>query len=239
MTKTKTIIIQTLIWIFSGVALQAQTDLPETLNWANNQANFVDSALHNSILVHDPIDLMLKITECYIRFEAVSMAGLYCQEARVSAEKGKNLCDVINFRLDKDVNSIVLRATEARLQAENLRRATLHCLEQAQKNAEQQSFRPVEIIQKDLEIAILDLSDGNASEDMHILTQKIGHAIRILHEVEHLTITLNNCQTVFRKSGEAIQACEAVLSAHDWKEVNTAVQSAIKIIKAMQSEVCF
>jgi hypothetical protein len=217
---------------------QKQYDSSQTLRWAIAQAERVDTLLNDAIATSDQMDILLRLMDSYIAFEAVAVTGLYCTEARVAAEMGRDLCDVVNYRMEKDLVSAMRRAAEARHQAQRLKVAAGLC-EAAHPDDALTSFSPNELIRTDAQLAELDLSDGLAVGDFHILAQKLEHAIRLLHDIEHVAGTLSNCTQSLRLAQSAIIQCRAALGAPNWTLVNEAVQKALKDVRALQQSACF
>ncbi|MDX1910247.1 MAG: hypothetical protein SFV22_02115 [Saprospiraceae bacterium] len=242
------------IWTFAAIlclliaadsraqAFSGQTDAPQALQWAARQGLRADSLLHDAVRGSEAVEIFTRLAECYQIFDAVAMAGFYCTEVRAAAESGRRQCDVINYLLGKDLNSKVERVVAARRQANRLREAALACLQTAKPVAdasEKAPFTLPDIIRQDAYLAELDLADGLASEDLHIVSQKIEHAIRLLHDVEHLARTFDSCSKVLQISNAAILRCESALAAPNWLELRQAVQEAISEVKKIQTTACF
>jgi hypothetical protein len=207
-------------------------DSPQTLEWVIQQANRVDNDLANAMRSSEPIEVLIKLADCYILFDAVALAGVYCTNVRAAAEAGRRQCDVINYRLEKDLNTKLKRAVEARRAAVVMREAANICLQTARQDQARTlgSFAPVEIIRNDAQIVQLDLADGLASKDLHILAQKTEHAIRLLHDIAHLASSLNACNTPVILSEKAILHCEAALAAPNWTEVHQQIDIALEVV---------
>jgi hypothetical protein len=214
-------------------------DSPQSLRWVELQAGRIDSMLTDAMRSSEPIEILVRLTECYQLFDAVSLAGLYCTDVRSAAEAGRIQCDVINYRLEKDLNSKLQRAVEARKQATLMRAAAKRCLQKLGSEQPSQPFSPVELIHQEANWAEVDLMDGMATEDLHVLAQKVEVAIRTLYEVEHLAQSFSNCNTTRDLAASAIVHCQTALSAPNWLEVHRSIQLALDQVKAIQrSEVC-
>jgi hypothetical protein len=221
------------------LAAQEQRDAPQTLRWAELQANRVDSLLHDAMRGSESFEVLLRLMDCYIVFDAVAMTGLYCTEARAAAEAGRDFCDVVNYRLDKDKNAALERAVEARRQAIRLRTAVQSCgTTTAPSTYPSTAFTPSDVLRADAQMAELDLTDGLAAKDFHILAQKIEHATRLLHDVEHLAATMADCQTAARLAASAIGHCRLALGAPNWQEIHQAVDLALLDVRALQAMTC-
>lgn len=215
----------------------AQTDSAETMRWVEKQAERIDTLLRDATRSHDQVNIIFRLMDAYLLFDAVALAGVYCPDVREAAQKGRNLSDVLNFRLEKDMNSNLLRATEARLQAEKMRFFAQNCSENKPEKP-LPAFRPADVIREDASIVALDLTDGMAAEDFHILSQKLEHAIRVLHDVRHLAATFSQCGVVSTIVDEAIGYCESALAARNWTEVKRAVDKALACTERIASAEC-
>ncbi len=140
------------IWcsIWCGV-LPAQTgDAPEMLSWVMTEARKIDSTINDALKSPDPSQLFLRMLDAYFSFEHLVYAGLYCTEARIAAEAGRAQSDLINYRRDKDWNSLVVRALESRKAALLLQEAVARCQQSAAgAPASDWSFKPTDILLDD------------------------------------------------------------------------------------------
>ncbi|MBL7784085.1 MAG: hypothetical protein JNM22_22805 [Saprospiraceae bacterium] len=205
----------------------AQSDSAETLQWVENQSGRIDTLLQDALNNPDQLNMVYRLMDAYAIFDAVAMAGVYCPEIREAAQMGRNQTDVLNYRLEKDVNSGVVRAAEARLQAEKMRVAAWNC-EIVAPGRSSKTFLPSDIIRDDVTHIELILSDGLEVGDMHLLSQKIEQALRMLYDIKNMAFTLQNCTGVAEKAQSAIQHGEAALAARNWTEVTRSVQQALK-----------
>lgn len=241
MIESKNIIIRFFVLVlcftsFYAPKTYAQHDSPELLKWVENQGNKVDSMLNSAIRGHDQVEIFNKLMDAYLVFESVTLAGLYCTEVREAAQEGRNYCDLLNFRLGKDMNASVVRTIQARRSAENMKNAARNCLNQSKPSTSTISIE--DVIKQDILIVELDLSDGLASSDFHIMAQKLEHAIRLLYDVRRLAFTLNNCSAVEGHTKEAISLCETALSARRWDEVTISVNAALEVVRKIPKETC-
>ena len=150
------------------------------------------------------------------------------------AEAGRKQCDVINYRLEKDLNTKLQRAVEARRWAVGMKEGAKGCRNQLV--APTGVFLPMDLILQDAQLAALDIQDGMASQDLHILSQKLEHAIRILHDVEHLARTLTNCEKIRILAQSAVLDVEQALAAPNWLEVLRSAQAALENVQRIQQE---
>ncbi len=203
-------------------------DNPETLEWVIKTADVLENRLNDAVADADVAGLLIKLMESYEDFEAVALTGLYCHEARTAAELGRNHCNwLTNYSRDKDLNTLILRAQDARTQAAKMRMAAAGCLETATLNAQEPGFTLADVLYANADAIEHDLLDGLAAQDFHILSQKVEHAERIFHDTEVLGFRLNNCETVRTVAREGLLACSAVLAAQNWTLVNKNVQKAL------------
>ena len=216
----------------------AQTDTPETLQWVEAQAGKIDSLLGNAIASHEHVNLMMRLTDAYLLFDAVALAAVYCPEIREAAHQGHKLTDVVNYRLEKDLNNSVLRATLARAQAEKMRLSANKCRSESAPGAAGLSFSPADVLRAEAVQVDLLLSDGLAVGDFHVLSQKLEQSIRILHEVEHLAASFDSCSQPADAAARAILACEAALGARNWTQVHQAVKTALLEVKTISNAAC-
>ena len=209
-----------------------QTDSPQTLQWVARQSGRIDSLLNDAMRGSEPIEILIRLTECYQLFDAIALAGLYCTEVRAAAEAGRWQCDVINFRLEKDLNSGLKRAVEARRQAKLMHLAVEAC--QSAPAQQTSVFLPGDLIRHEAALATLDLLDGLSTNDLHILSQKLEHAIRTLYELEHLARSMDNCAMTIQWAESTIKHCQDALGAPNWTQVVQSVQAALVDVQAIQ-----
>ncbi|HLP95545.1 MAG TPA: hypothetical protein VK168_15990 [Saprospiraceae bacterium] len=216
---------------------QETMDSPQTLEWVVRQANRVDTALANAMRSSEPIEILVKLADCYTVFDAVVISGLYCTEIRATAEMGRRQCDVINYRLEKDLNSKLQRAVEARRQAVLMRESASVCLKKtATAKIPEESLAPLRLLHDDAQLAQMDLADGLASNDLHILAQKVDHAIRLMYSIAHLSASMNACNQVSQWAEAAIQHSERALSTYNWTIVTQELNTAVSILEQIRLE---
>lgn len=217
-----------------------QADSPQTLEWVVRQSSRLDSLLNDAMRGSEPIEILVRLTDSYQGFDAIAMAGLYCTNVRAAAEAGRRQCDIINYRLEKDLNANLQRAVEARRQSKLMKDAAKSCLAILTAESEVKVFTPNDLIRHDAYMAELDLLDGMSTNDLHLLSQKLEHAIRLLYDVEHLAYTLSNCDIPMRLAESALQHCQNALAAPNWLDVHRSVQSALANVQAIQqTSMCF
>ncbi|MFZ4783759.1 MAG: hypothetical protein ACOYLC_15705 [Armatimonadaceae bacterium] len=212
----------------------SQADSPQALQWVERQSGRVDSMLNDAMRGSEPIEILIRLTDAYQIFDAVAMAGVYCTDVRSAAEAGRRQCDVINYRLEKDLNSVLQRVVEARRQARFMKEAAKTCQITPVKVVPEKVFTPNDLVVHDAYMAELDLLDGLATQDLHILSQKLEHAIRALYDVEHLAFTLSGCDIPMRLAESAIMHCQDALGAPNWLELHRSVKSALANVQAIQ-----
>ncbi len=212
----------------SAYAQAQQGDSPETLEWVLKLADGLEERLKDAVAAPDVANLLIKLMESFEEFEVVALMGLYCQEVRVAAEQGRNQCNwLTNHSQEKDLNTLIQRAQSARLHAIKMREEANLCLKTARLHPPDQTFTFADIIRSNAYAIEHDLSDGLASQNFHILSQKIEHAERIFHDTEVLALRLSNCETVRDAARQGIQACAEVLASPNWAAINTYSQKAL------------
>lgn len=223
-------------------SLSAQTaDSPEILKWAITEARTIDSVLDHTMRGGDQATLLLRMLDTYFSFDLMVHAGLYCTEARIAAEAGRSQTDLVNYFREKDMNSLLLRATLARESASRLLEASRVCLEQIGAQTRPESpdhFKPADIIKADALIVELDLADGLASRNIHILTQKVEHAIRLLHDIERVAASLRDCKSAEEAAIAAAAACSRALQSTNWLDVTTNLEEALRQTAQTKSADC-
>lgn len=207
---------------------QTQTgDSPQTLEWVQKISNTLEERLKSAVAAPTTTILLIKLMESFEDFEAVALMGLYCQDVRVAAEEGRNQCNwLTSYSQEKDLNTLIQRAQNARAQALKMQEASALCLQRAKLHPPDQTFTCADILRSNADAIEHDLNDGLASQNFHILSQKIEHAERIFHDTEVLALRLNNCETVRSAAREGIQACAQVLASPNWAAIKTHVQQA-------------
>jgi len=216
------------ITLLSGAHSFAQeVDNPGTLEWVLKTTDLLEKRLNDAVSTPDAANLLIKLMESYEDFEAVALAGLYCHEVRAAAEQGRNYCNwLTNYRQEKDLNALVVRAQNARVQAIRMRDEASVCLQEATQRLPDASFTLADVIRANAKAIEYDLADGLASQNFHILSQKLEHAERIFHDTEVLAARLDNCETVGSNARQGIQACANALASPNWTLVTIRVQEA-------------
>lgn len=227
------------VWVLSSLVVCAQAnnqplvDERATLLWVQRQADKIDSVLDVAVRGADQATLLLQMFNVWHDFDAVTHAGLYCHEVRASAEKGRAYCDLFYFRQAKDLASLQIRATEARLQAIRMREAAAACLLSSSGST---PYGLADVLREDADIVVNDLKDALSVRDFHILAQKLEHALRILHDMEYLSETLPNCRATRDYILVATVACTRALASDHWAaaeaEVNTALTAVERILQS-------
>lgn len=221
-------------FLFSTTGAIAQTDSKETLKWVEVQADKIETTMNGVIRSQEPADLLLKLMDVYLIFETVTLAGIYCAEVREAAQIGRNHCDILNFKLGKDLNTILLRATNAREAAHRMKIAALACATESPSGVPEKGMKMIDMIRADAAIANSYLADGLAAEDFHILSQKVEYAIRVLYDILHIANTLQGFENVALNATKAIEHCESVVKARNWTEVKREVDKALFFINSIE-----
>lgn len=238
----KTFILTILIAANLHLSLAAQAgDSPEMLKWAMTEARTIDSVLNHAIRGGDQANLLLRMIDTYFSFDLIVHAGLYCDGARIAAEAGRSQTDLVNYFREKDINTIFLRATNARESASRLMEASAACLRAIEGQSKQdrpEAIKPVDIIRSDAMIVELDLADGLAARNIHILTQKVEHAVRLLHDIERIAVSLQNCRPVENASISAAEACSRALQSANWLDLTTNIEEALRQTAVIKSADC-
>lgn len=222
---------------------QAQTtphDSPETLAWIQRQANRVDTVLYSAVLSQEPVNLVLKLWWAWQEFDAVAQTGVYCQAARIAAEKGRLECNLLGYERDQDMNALLARATEARRQAHKMRIAAEACtFDIASAPEPSPSFTPRDILKTDLEIIQLDLGDARASRDIHIAAQKLEHALRILRDLELLARSIDQCAGVLDAAQNVRMHSQNALASEDWGQITGHIDRAVEQLNQIGQQIPF
>jgi hypothetical protein len=216
------------------------TDSPQTLRWALTEAQMIDSVLGHAIRSADQAYLLQRMLHTYFSFDLLVQSGLYCTEARAAAESGRVQSDLVNYLREKDLNSLMVRALEAQKAAVQLSRALTICME-TPLDTEQptvENFIPRDIIRSDAIIVEHDLNDGLSSRSVRILSQKIEHGIKILHEIEFLAASLSSCKEVQEAAIAAADTCSIALQSANWMDLNKHIKTAISHITIIKTAEC-
>lgn len=218
-----------------------QTDSPETLDWAFAEAHFIDSSLNDAIRSHDQVNILMRMLDAYFIFDGLVHAGLYCTEGRVAAEAGRSQCDLINYYREKDINSLMARSLEAIKAAVRIKDAVRACRKTATPDtsrSESGVFTPRDILHTDAMIVELDLMDGLSSGSVHIISQKLEHAIQMLHGIERLAASLPRCTEAKEAAQVAAEACSRALQSSNWTELNRWIKTALASVPVIRSAKC-
>ena len=215
-------------------------DGTETLRWASDRAVKIEKTVNSAMLTHDHANLMMRLLDIYVEFDALSLVGFYCPETQRAAETGREAADLMNYRMEKDLNNLMLRALAAKEQAIKLRMAAQQCLVEMHSSEAEAvlDFAPNKVIIEEAGWAVLDIEDGMASKDFHILSQKVEHAIRLVEEIEHLAVTLDNCSEVEEWAKNAKAACLNAMGAPNWVAINRATDEAKSYLNKIKTAEC-
>lgn len=219
---------------------QPATDTRETLLWVQRQADRIETTLHDAVRSQEPVNLVLKMVWAWKEFDGIAQAGVYCHAVRVTAEKGRTECDLLNYDRKQDPSSMVLRATEARQFAHRMRMAAEVCIVEANRTAlPERGFAPRDVLIRDAEIVEFDLTDAKSTQDYHILAQKTEHAIRVLRDAEYLAETLENCTEALTAARLAAVFCREALVSNNWdtsaQHVRSALEQVLLLKKAAEN----
>ena len=215
-------------WVGNDFVFAQNTDSREVLEWVKQTARRVDQSLHNAINLQDWPALLLSLTECEQEFSVVAIAGLYCHEVRIAAERGRSLCDLNNTAYPKDLSSCALRAIEGRKQAILMRDAALDCLRASNASpSTSDSLTLANLLQTNATTIEQDLTTGINSNDFHILMAKLDHAHRVFQETVHMTNSLEQCSEIHKVATDGENETMSALLKSDW---NVCVQHARQAI---------
>ncbi len=213
-------IVFTILIFFSvggGRVFAQNADSREVLEWVKQTARRIDQSLQNAINTQDWSILLLSLMECEQEFNSIAIAGLYCHEARIAAERGRAFCDLNNTAYPKDLSSCVLRATEGRKQAILMRDAALDCLRASNVSSNvADSLTLGNLLQANADAIEQDLITGINSNDFHILMAKLDHAHRIFQETMHMTNTLEKCKEIHTAAVDGENETMSALLKSDW-----------------------
>lgn len=211
-----------------------QQDNKETLDWVQRRALHIKGQLTDAINMNDQSLLLVRLMEAHREFESIALAGLYCPDVRVAAEHGRSASNWLNnYTKDKDLNSCMVRAGEARTQAHKMGEAAEKCAVLCGEGS-QKSFCPADLLTVNAELAQHDLNDGLASNDMHILSQKVEHARRIFMECQNMASSMENCGPAWLAATAAEQECSAALSSGSFATAIVHVQSALDYVQRLK-----
>ncbi len=206
-----------LFWTAFKSLAQSPMDAPETLRWVRKQGQQIERSLNDALRSNDQAFMVLQMHRAWREFDAVAQAGLYCHAARIAAERGRTVSDLLSLDYKKDWSNLAIRATEAREQAFRMQAAAEACeAEVPAVTGAEKRYLPADLLLRDALIAELDLSDAKASGDFHILAQKVEHALRMLRDAEYLAATLDNCAEVRLACQRAMDACRDALTTNHW-----------------------
>jgi hypothetical protein len=227
-----------LLWVLCCTAVVCAQETPqdnkETLDWVQRRAAHIKGQLTDAINMNDQSMLLVRLMEAHREFESVALAGLYCPDVRIAAEQGRNASNWLNnYTRDKDLNACMVRAGEARTQAHKMGEAAEKCAVLCGEGS-QKSFCPADLLTVNAELAKHDLDDGLASNDMHILSQKVEHARRIFIECQNMASSMENCGPVWLAATAAEVECSAALSSDTFADAVVYVQSALEQVQRLK-----
>jgi hypothetical protein len=227
-----------LFTLLGAMPVSAQRDVDETVRWVEQQALLIDSVLNQTLRGQNAMLVIAAMSQCYVRFDAITAVGLYCAAARAAAEKGKDLCDFVNYQMETDPAALFVRGSLARTEARRLLQGIQSCREINSKNKGVAAYTPMDVIRADLEMVALDLTDGLASDDFHIMAQKTEHAIRLLYEMEHIAISLAHCSALRYLVVDLKVHAKKVIDAASWDVVKIEVTQALEVIGQIRRNNC-
>ncbi|HNL38220.1 MAG TPA: hypothetical protein PKL15_01425 [Saprospiraceae bacterium] len=228
-----------LFFAFAGTAQTPNepTDSHETLRWVQSVSIKIDSSLDLATRGEGQYNLLLYLYVAWEDFTAVAHAGLYCHNARIAAERGRQICDLTQFKQEKDLMSLKIRAAEARLQAIRMREAAAACMPAA--SIASAGYQLSDVLRKDAEIVANDLQDALAVPDFHVMAQKLEQVLDILHDMEYFSERLPNCRNTREKILAATQACSNALASDSWEKAAQFARTAQQAMNdILQSEGC-
>jgi hypothetical protein len=203
-------------------------DSPETLEWVQRVGKDIESQLQDAIVSHDLPNLLVKLMESHDAFDAIALAGLHCHEARISAEKGRTYCNWLNgYSKDKDLNTITIRAQEAREEALRMIASAQECKGKSSSSTSEQVTLSAIILAETKSIQqILDSAqDAPSHVDYY---HRLDQAYRLLVDLSHMTATLRNCDAAHTACANATNECLLALFSKSDGECQAHVQETIK-----------
>lgn len=205
-----------------------KADSREVLEWVKQAARRIDQSLHNAVNTQDWPILLLSLMECEQEFNAIAIAGLYCHELRIAAERGRTFCDLNNTTYPKDLSSCALRAMEGRRQAILMRDAALDCLRASNESQNiADSLTLANLLETNAATIEQDLTEGINSNDFHVLMAKMDHAHRIFQETVHMTSTLEQCKEIYKTAVDGEDETMSALLKSDWNVCAQLARQAI------------
>jgi hypothetical protein len=229
-----------LFCIFFAHQVVAQTEVDDnaTLRWVQRHADSIEATLTQVAKVGDRYDLLVKIAHAYELFDAVVLVSPYCNEARMAALAGKHETNLIqNLTKSTDASTLVLRATEALAQAKRMKAAASGCIE-INVPSNQKICLIEATIKNEAHFVELDLQDGLASGNFHLLGQKIDHAQVVMYQMEEVTRSCQQCTEVRWHLIRAQADTERALKAVNWVNVKFNLSEAIIHLQSIQKLEC-
>lgn len=200
---------------------QEQVDDLATLNWVKRQSDSIRMVLSPAIKLSDRYEIFGRMARAYDLFQAVALVAPYCSEARKSAIEGMDRTAWIhNFQLSTDQATLAMRAAQSMELAARMRHAADQCIETIEPQSAQTCLLQT-TLQTDARVARLDLEDGLASKDYHILNQKVEHAMLLLSQMQEIARNCNACDEMKGLISTAKDQTKNILLAANWIEINT------------------
>ena len=218
-------------------ALPSSMDDAETLRWVQDRTERIASLLNSALLSGNQVTLMQNMLDAYQEFDAITLVALYCRPAIIKAEKGREMCNLLDETYRTDLLSLNKRAIDARELAMEIKQDVQVCINQLVVDSAT-IFAPNELIHSDAVFVELDLQDGLASQNFSILNQKVDHAIRLLEDIALLASTLEDCETVQLSTQIVKQHALTALEAQDWDSITAEVDAALEELAFLKESNC-
>lgn len=170
-------------------------------------------------MIMNQSDLVFNMLDSYVLFDAIALSGLYCNEVRKHAIEGRHQVDVINFHLEKDMNSSILRSTSARNSARGIIESAKECLNENLK-AKKSEFGFVTLNLNDVvddEIYLINELIDNVLQvnDIHIIAQKMDHILSTVNHLNSFTSQFKKCEFLTDKLNNAVTSINKIILVND------------------------
>jgi hypothetical protein len=227
------------IFVASCAAIGQETaDDLATLRWVQRQSDSIQQVLIPAIKLSDRFEVHSRLLRANEMFSAVALVAPYCSQARISAIEGMSKTDWINnLRNATDQGSMIMRTTEALAQARLMYAGASACIEELNPQTKQVCLLQ-NTLHTDAKFAALDLEDGIASKDFHMLTQKVEHALALIAQMQSITANCAVCDEVKTLIDTSNRQTKEILIAANWLEINQLANQAIQNLKLIAASTC-
>jgi hypothetical protein len=225
--------------LLGGPRTAFASDSPETLAWVQRVGAKIENTLEDAVNANDWANLLVKLMEAHDDFDAIALAGLQCQDARIAAELGRNYCNWLNnYTKDKDLNACIVRAQEGRKQAHMMVEAAAVC-----QNGATTRVAPSEPVNSLSSVVLAEtdairqhLQKAQNALSHHSCFYQLEQAYRLFVDLGHFSSTLKNCATTHSAASKGANECLLALLSKTEQECALHIAQALDQLQVLEKD---